>query len=68
MSAPAIIGHVELFKVGTDDWEQYEDRMAQFLSANKIKGNRKVAVCFTMVGPQAYALSEQSAGAGQAKG
>jgi len=56
MSAPANIRHVEPFKVGTDDWEQYENRMAQFLSANKIEGNRKVAVYFTMVGPQAYAL------------
>ena len=56
MSAPAIIGHVEPFRVGTDDWEQYEERMAQFLSVNEIEGNRKVAVFLTMVGPQAYAL------------
>ena len=65
MSAPAIIGHVEPFRVGTDDWEQYEERMAQFLSVNEIEGNRKVAVFLTMVGPQAYALLSNLLARGQ---
>ena len=42
--------------VGTDDWEQYKERMEQFFSANQIDGERKVAVFLTMVGPQAYSL------------
>lgn len=57
MSAPTTnIGHVEPFQVGTDDWEQYVERLQEYFIANNIEGDRKRAVLVTMIGAKAYSL------------
>ena len=51
------IGQLEQFKPGTDDWEQYQERHAQYFVANGIEGEeKKRVVLLTVVGPQAYLL------------
>ena len=51
------IGQLEQFKPGTDDWEQYQERLEQYFVANSIEGEEKTrATLLTVIGPQAYSL------------
>lgn len=54
--AQTIIGHVEPFQPGTDDWEQYEERLQQYFEANGLDGDKKRAVFLTVMGAQTYSL------------
>ena len=57
MTQAALIGHVEQFKPGTDDWEQYTERLEQYFKANSIEADdKKLATFLTVIGPTAYAL------------
>ena len=52
-----MIGHIEPFEIGSNDWELYAERLEQFLLANGIDDDKKkVAVFITVNGPKAYAL------------
>ena len=52
-----VIGQVEAFQVGEDDWEQYTERLEQYFVANAIEtAERKLAVFLTVVGAKAYSL------------
>ena len=56
-TSTAVLGQVEAFKLGTDDWEQYTERLEQYFVANGITdGARKRAVLITVMGGKAYAL------------
>ena len=55
--AIAQIGHIELFEIGSDDWELYAERLDQFLLANGIDDDKKkVVVLVTVIGQKAYSL------------
>ena len=57
MMAQAVIGQEEQFQPGTDDWEQYTERLEQYFVANGITEEDKMLATFlTVVGPAAYAL------------
>ena len=57
MATAGTIGQLEQFKPGTDDWEQYQERLDQYFVANGIEGeDKKRAVLLTVMGSQAYAL------------
>lgn len=56
MASSLAFGNVEPYKVGTDDWEQYEEQLQQYFIANNVEDWRKVAVFLTVIGSQAYAL------------
>ena len=57
MAQAALIGHVEQFKPGTDDWEQYTERLEQYFKANSIEADdQKLTTFLTVMGPTAYAL------------
>ena len=36
MTTSTVIGQVESFQLGTEDWEQYTERLEQFFLANGI--------------------------------
>ena len=36
MAHGTMIGQLESFQPGTDDWEQYSERLEQFITANSI--------------------------------
>ena len=52
-----VIGQVEPFQTGMDDWEQYAERLEQYFTANSIEdeGKRR-AVFLTVVGRETYSL------------
>lgn len=53
----SLIGQVEPFQVGVEDWDQYTERLEQYFIANGIDAEaKKVAVLLTMVGAKAYSL------------
>ena len=54
--AHTTIGHVEPFQPGTDDWEQYEERLQQYFQANGLEEDKKRAVFLTVIGAQTYSL------------
>ena len=55
--ATTIIGQVEAFQSGVDDWEQYTERLEQYFVANDIvDAGKKLAVFLTVVGTKTYAL------------
>ena len=57
MAQSALIGHVEHFQLGADDWEQYTERLQQYFIANGISDDsKKLATFLTVIGPSAYAL------------
>ena len=44
-------------QTGTDDWEQYTERLEQYFKANSIEADdKKLATFLTVMGPTAYAL------------
>ncbi|XP_043466332.1 uncharacterized protein K02A2.6-like [Leptopilina heterotoma] len=49
----AQIGTLAEYKLG-EDWQIYEERLDQYLTANYIKDDRKVSVLLTVIGPDAY--------------
>ena len=52
-----MIGHVEHFQPGVDDWEQYEERLQQYFVANGISNEeKKRAILLTVVGSTTYGL------------
>ena len=57
MTTSTVIGQVEPFQLGTEDWEQYTERLKQFFLANGIDDDgKKLAVFLTVVGAKTYAL------------
>ena len=57
MTTSTVIGQVEPFQLGTEDWEQYTERLEQFFLANGIDDDgKKLAVFLTVVGAKTYAL------------
>ncbi len=55
--ATTVIGQVEPFQIGVEDWDQYAERLEQYFVANGIDAEvKKVAVLLTMVGAKAYSL------------
>ena len=53
----SVLGQVEPFELGNDDWVLYTERLDQFFLANGITDNqKKVAVLLTAIGPKAYSL------------
>ena len=51
-----VIGKVEAFQLGEDDWEQYAERLEQYFEANGIEDGKRVSVLITVMGAKAYAL------------
>ena len=52
-----LIGQVEAFQPGVDDWEQYTERLGQYFAANGIEDDdKKLAVFLTVVGAKTYTL------------
>ena len=52
-----LIGQVEAFQPGIDDWEQYTERLEQYFVANKVVDEaQQLAVSITVVGSKTYAL------------
>ena len=52
-----LIGQVEAFQPGIDDWEQYTERLEQYFVANKVVDEvQQLAVFITIVGSKTYAL------------
>ena len=57
-----LIGQVEAFQSGIDDWEQYTERLEQYFVANKVVDEaQQLAVFITVVGSKTYALLAVSA-------
>ena len=55
--ATSVLGQVEQFELGSDDWVLYTERLDQFFLANEITNDtKKVAVLLTAIGPKAYSL------------
>ena len=54
--AATLIGHVEPFQLGVEDWDQYMEMLEQYFIANDIAAEKKVAVLLTMVGAKTYSL------------
>ena len=52
----AVIGSIEQFDVGTSDWPTYAARLDQFIAANAIDADKKVATLLTVVGSATYKL------------
>ena len=52
----AVIGSIEQFDVGTSDWPTYAARLDQFIAANAIDEDKKVATLLTAVGSATYKL------------
>ena len=52
----AVIGSIEQFDVGTSDWPTYAARLDQFIAANAIAEDKKVATLLTVVGSATYKL------------
>lgn len=55
-----LIGQVESFQLGVEDWDQYTERLEQYFIANGIPDYKKVAAFLTIKGSKTYSLSEQS--------
>ena len=51
-----IIGRVEPFQLGVEDWDQYAERLEQYFICNDIADGKKVAVLITVVGADTYGL------------
>ena len=54
--ATALIGSIEAFDTSANDWETYAARLEQFLDANSIKEEKKVATLLTLIGGPTYQL------------
>ena len=54
--AVATIGSIEPFRIGKDDWELYIERFQQYVVANKVEDDRRVATLLTVMGSEAYSL------------
>ena len=54
--ATALIGSIEAFDASANDWETYAARLEQFLDANSIKEEKKVATLLTLIGGPTYQL------------
>ena len=52
----AVIGSIEQFDVGASDWPTYAARLDQFIAANAIDADKKVATLLTVVGSATYKL------------
>jgi len=51
-----LIGHVEPFQLGVEDWDQYTERLEQYFIASEIAAENKVAMLLTVVGAKTYSL------------
>ena len=57
MATGGVIGKLQSFEPGNEDWLLYTERLEQFFVANNIEDDkRKVAVLLTALGASAYAL------------
>ena len=56
MATPTLIGHIEPFQLGSDDWDQYTERLEQYFLANGIPEDKRVAAFVTIVGGKTYSL------------
>ena len=54
--ATALIGSIEPFDASANDWETYAARLEQFLDANSIKEDKKVATLLTLIGGPTFQL------------
>ena len=54
--ATTLIGQVEPFQPGTDDCEQYVERLEQYFVANNIAEGWRLATFLTVIGSKTYAL------------
>ena len=52
----ATIGSIEAFDASTSDWPEYSARLEQFIVANGIEEERKVATLLTVIGGPTYKL------------
>ena len=50
------IGGMPQFEEAVEDWQSYQERLEQFIIANSIGEDKKVATLLTLVGPKAYKL------------
>ena len=56
MATRNLIGQVEPFQLGVEDWDQYTERLEQYFVCNGIEDDKKTAVLLTMVGAKTYSL------------
>ena len=54
--AAALIGCIEPFDASANDWETYATRLEQYLDANSIREEKKVATLLTLIGGPTYQL------------
>ena len=54
--ATALLGSIEPFDASANDWETYVARLEQFLDANSIKEEKKVATLLTLIGGSTFQL------------
>ena len=54
--AVALIGCIEPFDASTNDWETYAARFEQYLDANGVREEKKVATLLTLIGGPTYQL------------
>ena len=56
MTAAAVIGCLDEFQMGKDDFDCYIERMEQFFIVNAVPDEKKVTVFLTTIGGPAYEL------------
>lgn len=52
----SLIGSIEQFKPGRDDFESYVERMKQFFICNVVEEDKKVSLFITLMGSETYSL------------
>lgn len=50
------VGSIGEFKAGTDNWDEYKERLDQYFIANGIPANRQVCVLLTVIGAASYSV------------
>ena len=51
-----MMGTIEPHCVAKGDWQSYSERLEQFILANQVERERKVATFLTVIGEEAYSL------------
>ena len=48
------IGKIREFVEGKENFENYRERLEQFIEANEVSGDKQVSVFLSVIGPTAY--------------
>lgn len=50
------LGKIQEFKLETENWSIYSERLEQYLIANDVAADKKVPVLLTVIGTEGYEL------------